>query len=184
MKYQTCGWLCTCCLSFIKKQLYVPYNILSTSNEWDCKSVCLYLSDDLAKFSIWVNHVAMTRWQLPDRSSVSFSIACLSGRHLSYSTQILPIYHPILCIMLSSETLHTEQNPVHPIKTFRHSSDYPQLESAVIQPFLCAARAWATLFSESDWSQYFYCSWSPFHWRHISISWWNWLQSRSQSCSQ
>jgi len=52
--------------------------------------------------------------------------------------------------MSSSETLHTEQNPVHPIETFWHLSDYPQFESAVIQPFLCAAQTRATLFSETD----------------------------------
>src|ERR1700677_2587289 len=52
--------------------------------------------------------------------------------------------------MSSSEGFHTEENPIHPIKTFRHSSDYPQFESTVIQPFLCAAREQATLFSETD----------------------------------
>src|ERR1700683_2654908 len=95
---------------------------------WDCKSVCLCLSDDLAKFGIWVNHMAMTHWQLPEHSSVSCSIACPSGRHLPYSTQTLPIPHTTLHTMSSSEGLHTKENPIHPIKTFWHSSDYPQFE--------------------------------------------------------
>ena len=67
-----------------------------------------------------------------------------------YSTQILPIHHFILYTMSSSEGFHTEENLIHPIETFQHSSDYPQFESTVIWPFLRAAREWATLFSETD----------------------------------
>src|ERR1700676_771670 len=52
--------------------------------------------------------------------------------------------------MSASEGFHTKENPIHPIETFRHSSDYPRFESTVIRPFLRAAQERATLFSETD----------------------------------
>ena len=51
--------------------------------------------------------------------------------------------------MSSSGASHIEQNPIHPIKTFQYSNDYPQFEVSVIRPFLHAAQARSTLFSDT-----------------------------------
>src|ERR1700691_3288421 len=43
-----------------------------------------------------------------------------------------------------------EEKLVHPIETFRNSTDYCQFETTIIRPFLCEARGQAIIYADSQ----------------------------------
>ena len=150
---------------------------------WDCKSVCLCLNDDLAKFGIWVNHVATTHWQSPERSSVSFSIACLSEGHfpLFYPNSTNPSLYSLYHVIIWGFSHRRKSDPSN-----RNISALKWLSSVWIHsnstlPSCCLRTSYPIFWNRS---QHLYCSWSPIYWRHISVPWQNRLQSWSQSYSQ
>jgi hypothetical protein len=113
---------------------------------------CLFLFEQILQF--WKRKSSKFRiWPEPRGT-----------RRVSDSLRVLQFHTALLCSLLGlipslnnlsvyhshMSSFAPEEKPVHPIETFRNSTDYRQFESTVIRPFLREARGRAIIYADSQ----------------------------------
>ena len=128
------------------------FYILFSNIKWVWFQKCLFLFEQILQF--WKRKSSKFRiWPEPRGT-----------RRVSDSLRVLQFHTALLCSLLGlipslnnlsvyhshMSSFAPEEKPVHPIETFRNSTDYRQFESTVIRPFLREARGRAIIYANSQ----------------------------------